>query len=211
MFGIENLGLFMLSGLLLNMMPGPDSVFILARSAKGGFRAGSMAAMGIGAGTFVHIFAAAFGLAALMATSAMAFTVIKWIGAGYLLYLGLSTLFASKQQTAITQDVLPASMAHIFYQGFLTNSLNPKVALFFLAFVPQFISPEAENKALAFIVLGLVFNINGMLWCHILAWSSSTLSKKLKASQRVSLWLNRLTGCLFLGFGLRLALDKQAS
>lgn len=209
MLGIENIGLFILSGLLLNIMPGPDSVYILARSAKGGFKAGSVAALGIGAGTFVHIFAAAFGLAAIMATSAMAFTLVKWVGCAYLFYLGISTLLNNSKQNSETNSLVVSSLRHVFYQGFLTNSLNPKVALFFLAFVPQFISPGAENKTLAFIVLGIVFNINGMLWCHFLAWSGSTVSKKLQTSTRVSTWLNRLTGCLFIGFGLRLALDGQ--
>jgi len=184
-FGITDFWLFVLSGLALNIIPGPDSLFIIGRSAGQGFKAGSVAALGIGTGTFVHIFAAAFGLAAILSTSAMAFTVIKIIGALYLVYIGITMLFSKselKQTNGTDKYLMPLNK--VYYQGFLTNALNPKVALFFLAFVPQFISADAPNKALAFIVLGCVFNINGMLWCHMLAWTSSSVGKKLKHIQK---------------------------
>jgi len=209
-FGITDFWLFVLSGLALNIIPGPDSLFIIGRSAGQGFKAGSVAALGIGTGTFVHIFAAAFGLAAILSTSAMAFTVIKIIGALYLLYIGITMLFSKselKQTNGTDKYLMPLNK--VYYQGFLTNALNPKVALFFLAFVPQFISTDAPNKALAFIVLGCVFNINGMLWCHMLAWTSSSVGKKLKHNTKISLWLSKLTGGLFLYFGLKLALSDK--
>jgi len=209
-FGITDFWLFVLSGLALNIIPGPDSLFIIGRSAGQGFKAGSVAALGIGTGTFVHIFAAAFGLAAILSTSAMAFTVIKIIGALYLVYIGITMLFSKselKQTNGTDKYLMPLNK--VYYQGFLTNALNPKVALFFLAFVPQFISTDAPNKALAFIVLGCVFNINGMLWCHMLAWTSSSVGKKLKHNTKISLWLSKLTGGLFLYFGLKLALSDK--
>ncbi|WDE07074.1 LysE family translocator [Thalassomonas viridans] len=210
MFGVTDLWLFIVSGIALNMLPGPDSLFIIGRSAGQGFRAGSMAALGIGAGTFIHILAAAFGLSAILATSATAFTVIKVLGCLYLLYMGFSMLLAKQNNnTAEPLQTTDMPLAKIFYQGFLTNTLNPKVALFFLAFVPQFIAGDAPNKALAFIFLGLVFNINGMIWCHFLAWSSSSVGARLKHNQNLSRYLAKFTGGLFIYFGIKLALSEQ--
>lgn len=242
MLGIHDLGLFIVSGLLLNVMPGPDSLLVMARSAAYGFRAGSAAALGIGAGVCVHVLAAALGLSALLSASAAAFTVVKLLGAAYLVYLGLSLLFrrastprasdadAASQPPQPTHpsavsSALPAhpaadvasptpptlTLRAVFLQGFLTNVLNPKVALFFLAFVPQFISAEAPSKALAFIVLGAIFNFNGMLWCHLLAWVGAITGAQVRHrrwSEPLARWLNRGLGALFLSFGVRLALSE---
>jgi len=211
MFGVNDLWLFVISGIALNLIPGPDSLYIVGRSASQGFRAGSSAALGIGAGTLVHILAAAFGLSAILATSAMAFTVLKVIGCIYLFYIGFSILLSKgSDNTTESANQQNSSLSKIFYQGFLTNALNPKVALFFLAFVPQFISHDAPNKALVFIFLGLIFNVNGMIWCHFLAWSSSSFSVKIKHNKLITNALNKLAGCLFIGFGIKLALSKQS-
>ena len=211
MFGIHDLPLFVVSGLLLNIMPGPDSLLIMTRSATQGWRAGCAAALGIGTGTLVHIFAAALGLSALLATSATAFTVVKLIGAAYVLYMAVGLLRSRKQTGAIAAPVLAAlPYSTIFAQGFLTNVLNPKVALFFLAFVPQFISADAPNKALAFVVLGCIFNFNGMLWCGALSLATAKASARIKLSPAVSLWLNRVTGGLFVWLGVKLALAKSS-
>ncbi|MEH6437110.1 LysE family translocator [Massilia sp. DD77] len=210
MFGIQDLGVFIVAGLMLNIMPGPDSLLIMTRSASQGWKAGSAAALGIGAGTFVHILAAALGLSAVLATSATAFTVVKLLGAAYILYMAIGLLRSKPEQTAAAAPVLPAlPFRTIFAQGFLTNVLNPKVALFFLAFVPQFISADAPSKAIAFIVLGCIFNINGMLWCHALALFTAQASARLKPPAAVTLWLNRATGGLFIWLGVKLALSKQ--
>lgn len=210
MFGIENLWLFVLSGLLLNILPGPDSLYIVGRSVSQGFKAGSAASLGIGAGTMVHVVAAALGLSVILATSAAAFTIVKIIGCVYLLYIGLTMIFDKSTETSAVQGSPGRSpYTKIFYQGFLTNVLNPKIALFFLAFVPQFISAESVDKALAFIILGLIFNFNGMIWCHMLAWSSASLSKRISANRRMKRWLNRLAGTLFGIFGIKLALSAQ--
>ena len=217
MFGIQDLTLFILSGLLLNMAPGPDSVLIMTRSATQGWRAGSAAALGIAAGTCVHVLAAALGLSALLATSAWAFTLIKYLGAAYLIYLGLTMLLrrTAQPQTATatataSSSPAPLSRRKIFTQGFLSNALNPKVALFFLAFVPQFIAPDAPNKALAFVVLGIIFNINSLLWCHALALFTALASRRLRLSARVTSGLNQGIGALFLAFGIKLALARVA-
>ncbi|SEO54888.1 Threonine/homoserine/homoserine lactone efflux protein [Duganella sp. CF517] len=220
MYGIHDLTLFIISGLLLNIMPGPDSLLIMTRSATQGWRAGSAAALGIGAGTMIHIFAAALGLSALLSTSAAAFTVVKWVGAAYIIYVGIGMLRAKLrgEAEALTDDAQASAVAaaplpyrRIFFQGFLTNVLNPKVALFFLAFVPQFIAADSTSKPLAFIILGSIFNFNGMLWCHGLAVFTAFASARLKVKPLVALWLNRVTGGLFVALGLRLALAEQHS
>jgi threonine/homoserine/homoserine lactone efflux protein len=210
MLGIHDLPLFVVSGLLLNIMPGPDSLLIMSRSATQGWRAGCAAALGIGAGTFVHVFAAALGLSAILATSATAFTVVKLLGAAYILYLAIGMLLSKKREgSALPPALAPLPYRKIVGQGILTNVLNPKVALFFLAFVPQFIDAGAPHKAAAFIVLGCIFNINGMLWCNALALFTARASARLKFNPAVSLWLNRVTGGLFVWLGVKLALSKQ--
>ncbi len=209
MFGTQDLWLFVISGLLLNMTPGPDSLLIMARSASQGFKAGAAAIFGICSGTCVHIAAAAFGLSALLTTSAEAFLFIKLLGAAYLFYIGVQML-RTKTTTAAEQTApAPASFAAIYRQGLLTNVLNPKVALFFLAFLPQFVAPDAADKTLAFLFLGAIFNFNGMLWCLLLAWTSAVAAQKVKTSQQVKLWLNRTVGALFVALGAKLALSRN--
>jgi len=212
MAGTQHLWLFIVSGLLLNITPGPDSLFIMARSATQGWRAGFVACWGVGSGVFVHVFAAALGLSALLATSAMAFTVVKVVGAAYLVWIGIGMLRqrAAADETAVV-DAAPRAIPYgaIFRQGFLTNVLNPKVALFFLAFVPQLIAPDAPSKPLAFIVLGVIFNINGMLWCHSLALFTAFASRRLKVGAALGRWLNRTMGAVFVALGAKLALATR--
>ncbi|MFZ6655074.1 LysE family translocator [Undibacterium sp. TJN19] len=213
MFGTQDLAQFVIAGILLNIAPGPDSILIMTRSATQGWRAGSAAALGIGTGTLVHIMAAALGLSALLATSATAFTIVKLAGAAYLLYVGAAMLLSrakSAEQTVSAKTSLPAlSYRKIFMQGFLTNVLNPKVAIFFLAFVPQFIAADASNKPLALIVLGCIFNFNGMLWCHFLAVSTAFARQRMRVNQAVTLWMNRFIGLMFVSFGIKLALSDK--
>lgn len=214
MFGTQDLTMFIVAGLLLNIAPGPDSLFIMTRSAVQGWRAGSVAALGIGSGTFVHIFAAALGVSAIIATSANAFLLLKYIGAIYLVYIGAKMVF-SKQKVPVEStisNVKSYEMPYrkIYIQGFLTNVLNPKVALFFLAFVPQFISPDAAHKSVAFIILGLIFNFNGMLWCHFLAVATAFASRRIQVSNVVAFWLNKLIGAVFVSLGIKLACTHQS-
>ena len=209
MFGTHDLTLFILSGLLLNITPGADSLYIATRGITQGVRASVAAALGIGTGCLVHIFAAALGLSAILAASSMAFTVIKLVGAAYLVYVGIGMLRTSTA-TATTQPTLAnASLGKVFAQGFLTNVLNPKVALFFLAFVPQFIDPAATHKPLAFLFLGAIFNINGTLWCLFIAWISARF-RSFGVNRRAGRWLNRTVGGIFVLLGLRLALAEPA-
>jgi threonine/homoserine/homoserine lactone efflux protein len=212
MFGIQDLPWFVIAGVLLNLAPGPDSLLVMTCSARHGWRAGSAAAVGISAGTCMHILAAALGLSALLATSALAFAVVKYLGALYLLYIGLRILFGKPDPAELPERfayVANWSYARTFAQGFATNVLNPKVALFFLAFVPQFIAPLTPHKAIAFVLLGAIFNTTGTLWCHILALLTAFGREKLRASTALAHWLQRATGALFVSFGVRLALAQR--
>ena len=186
----DSLLLFVIAGLLLNLTPGPDVLYIVTHALRTGARAGVVAALGIAAGCFVHIFAAALGVSALMAASATAFTVLKWAGAAYLVYVGLRMLrshapSAMHLEAGHADAMLAGDLKGIFFRGFWTNALNPKVALFFLAFVPQFIAPTVDNKPLAFLMLGLLFNFNG-LWVNIgWALAAAWLAARVGAVQPV--------------------------
>lgn len=214
MTDVHNLGLFILAGWLLNLTPGPDVLYIVSSALRSGSRAGVVAALGITAGCFVHIFAAALGVSALMAASSTAFTVLKWVGAAYLFYVGVKLVLskASPPVELIAEKPMQTSaeaLKSIFFRGFLTNVLNPKVALFFLAFVPQFIAPDASHPALTFVLLGVLFNVNAvpinMGYALLAAWAT----RRLGAVQRAMHWLDRLAGVMFVGFGIKLALTES--
>lgn len=213
MLGTQSLGLFVISGLLLNMTPGADTLYIV-HHATHGFRKGFYAALGIGAGCIVHALAAALGLSAILAASAQAYMVVKWIGAVYLIYLGLNMLRSAQKSApkhAEETIAIHTSMGaqQIFWRGFLTNVLNPKVALFFLAFLPQFIAPDAPSHILTMLFLGLVFDINGTLWNIFLAWLASGVAQRFQSLRLYSLWFKRAVGVLFVFFGGKLALTKS--
>jgi threonine/homoserine/homoserine lactone efflux protein len=210
-FGTHDLWLFVLSGFLLNITPGPDTLYIVGRGSTQGWRAGAVAALGIGAGTLVHICAAALGLSAILAASATAFTAVKLIGAAYLLHVGISLIRSAgaSETSPGAIPVRPASIRGIFVQGFLTNVLNPKVALFFLAFLPQFVASDASSKPLAFLFLGGIFDFNGTLWNLFVAWSTARLSSRLAPSAAFKRWFNRCVGSVFVFIGIRLALAHE--
>jgi threonine/homoserine/homoserine lactone efflux protein len=211
MFGTHDLALFVLSGLLLNVTPGPDTLYIVGRSAVQGGRAGAAAAFGIGAGCFVHTFAAAVGLSAILAASAAAFTAVKLIGAAYLVYLGITLWHTKTKFFGPETSALPGmSLRNVFAQGFLTNVLNPKVALFFLAFLPQFIDATASGKTAAFLFLGAVFIVNGTLWNLFVAWSAANIGRRIEEHSELGVWLNRIVGSVFVCLGIRLALTEQS-
>jgi threonine/homoserine/homoserine lactone efflux protein len=208
--GTHDLWLFVLSGLLLNITPGPDTLYIVGRSSTLGLRAGAVAALGIGTGVLVHICAAALGLSALLAASATAFAVVKVVGAAYLVYVGISLLRTKRADpSSPTVTLRPARLRSIFLQGFLTNVLNPKVALFFLAFLPQFVMADAPSKPVTFLFLGAIFDFNGTLWNLLVAWSTASISSRFAGGDRFKIWFNRSVGSLFVVVGLRLALAHE--
>ena len=206
--------MFIAAGWLLNLTPGPDVLYIVSSALKSGVRAGIVAALGIVSGCFVHVFAAALGVGALLATSATAFTVLKWAGAAYLMWMGVKLLLAKGGGSSIvpagkSAEVVAVNLWRVFRQGFLTNVLNPKVALFFLAFVPQFIAPGTEDKVTAFLLLGLLFNLNSLPINFGYAWLAGWASRRVGAVQRAMHWMDRAAGVMFVGFGLRLAMSEN--
>jgi threonine/homoserine/homoserine lactone efflux protein len=208
MLGIHDFWLFIISGLLLNVTPGPDMAYIVGRSVQLGWRGGVMAALGISTGCVSHVFAAAIGLSALLMASATAFTAVKWLGAAYLCYVGLTMLLSRARPADETaaRERGTVALSRVFWQGALTNVLNPKVALFFLAFLPQFVDAEAAHKALAFLALGLIFIFNGTLWCVSVAIVAARASGRVKKSGRTMDFVNRGLGALFVYLGARIAL-----
>ena len=264
MFGTHDLTLFVVTGLLLNITPGQDTLFIIGRSGVGGFRAGAAAALGISAGCLAHVAAAAAGLSAVLSTSAALFTAIKLAGAAYLVWIGLSMMLARDRPRpsgaracadgGVTADdgglfeatsvqpapfesaaadltpveatpvepvparhgapvqvvpsVMQMSLQSVFWQGCLTNVLNPKVALFFLALLPQFIDAETTDKAPAFVFLGLVFIANGTVWNLLVAWFAARVAAGVSPGAAVGRWLRRAAGLAFVGLGVRLAFSE---
>jgi threonine/homoserine/homoserine lactone efflux protein len=208
MLGIHEFWLFIVSGLLLNVTPGPDMAYIIGRSVQLGWRGGAVAALGISIGCLVHVFAAAIGLSALLMASSAAFALVKWAGAAYLCFIGVRMLLSRPQAPA--DDAVTAngaiSLRQVFWQGWLTDVLNPKVALFFLAFLPQFVAADAPHKAAAFALLGLIFVCNGTLWCLGVAAFSASAAGRIRQSGRALAWINRALGGLFLYLGVRVAM-----
>ena len=208
MLGIQDISLFIVAGLLLNITPGPDTAYIVGRSVQLGWRGGAAAALGIGAGCLVHIVAAAVGLSALLAASSTAFVVVKYAGAAYLCYVGLRMLFVRGEISGAMPQVETTTTRAVFWQGALTNALNPKVALFFLAFLPQFVDADSSNKPLAFLLLGLLFDINGTIWNLSVAAFAARVGRAVRSSA-MSAWINRTLGGLFVYLGVRLALFEM--
>jgi len=208
MFGIHDFGLFLAAGILLNLTPGPDTAYILGRSIAQGREAGIASALGICVGSIFHSCAAALGLSAILATSAVAFAAIKLLGGAYLIFLGIKMLLDRRRQLSLPSNFRRRTTIAAFRQGVFTNVLNPKVALFFLAFLPQFIDPASNMKVFAFLMLGLTFVTTGTIWCLILAWFASVFSERLRTNETIGQWLNRAAGALFVFLGLRLATAK---
>jgi len=202
--GIHDYGLFVAACLLLNVTPGQDTLYILGRTIGQGRRIGVASALGVAAGTVVHALAAALGLSALLATSAAAFTLIKWVGAAYLIYLGVRTLFGARTALPMPATHGGGNAMTAFRQGMLTNVLNPKVALFFLAFLPQFVVPGGDGQALALLLLGFTFVATGTLWVLLLACASAAIGGVLTRRPGVHTWLLRAMGALFVYLGVRL-------
>lgn len=221
--GIPHVGAFVVAGMLLNLTPGPDLLYAVTRATAQGPRAGWVAALGTGAGCLVHIALGAFGVAALLAASASAFMLLKLAGAGWLVWLGLRMLLARPPDRASQSAPDPAErqpgLLEVFREAALINALNPKVALFFLAFVPQFVAPQAERPGLAFAMLGAVFVFNGILVTGAVGMAAAAAAARLRAhagppswSRAVSgigAWLPRAIGALFVALGLKLALEPR--
>jgi threonine/homoserine/homoserine lactone efflux protein len=198
---------FLVAAFALNLAPGPDMLYVIGRSVGQGRKAGIVSSLGVFVGCWVHILAAAFGIAALLRSSPVAFNVVRYAGAAYLIYLGIKML---AQKTDLSSQQLKAEgLGVIFRQGAITNMLNPKVAIFFLAFLPQFVDARRGNVVLQILLLGLIFNVGGTLVNLAVAYAGGTLGELLRRNQSIARLQRRFTGLIFVGLGLRLAWQRR--
>ncbi len=208
MFGIVNYGTFVVSSVLLNLTPGSDTIYILSRGIAGGRKQGIASAFGISTGILLHTLLAAFGLSAVLASSTLAFTIMKILGAAYLVFMGVCTLFAKNDVFSLDKEE-KQSFFTVFRQGVLTNALNPKVALFFLALLPQFVDPNQPYGPLPFVLLGLTFFATSTLWCLVLAMGASLVNRWL-TNPKVSRVATKLSGVVYILLGLNLLRAKAS-
>ncbi|AJA18481.1 TPA: LysE family translocator [Bacillus thuringiensis] len=206
MYGIINYEVFLLTGILLNLIPGADTMYIVGRSISQGRKAGMYSVFGIITGSLVHTLLVAFGLSIILTKSIVLFNTIKVIGVIYLVYLGIKMIL-DKTNVAFQASSNKLNIRKIYIQGLLTSLTNPKVSLFFIAFLPQFIDTKASGP-MPFIILGLTFTVTGLLWCLFVAYFSSYVTKKLRGNQKVGMILNKITGLIFIGMGLKLLQTK---
>jgi len=209
MITVNDFLIFALASLVLNITPGNDMLYVVTRSTSQGIKAGIVSALGIAGGCIVHLLAAVVGLSAVIASSAIAFDIIKYVGVAYLIYLGIKSFLSKQNKFSISTAVEKKSLSKLFWQGVLTNVLNPKVALFFLAFLPQFIHPENGNIALQILLLGLWFNFSGTIVNVIVAILFGKLGNWLADKQAFLKWQNKITGLLLVGLGIKVALSSR--
>ena len=217
MLGITGFTLFIVAVMLLSVTPGPDTAYIVGRSVAQGRGAGVVSALGIAVGCIVHTLACAFGLTALLAASVTAFTIVKFAGAIYLIYLGVRLIFtkpaaaktSNRQSEEIRVRAAPKSLQQLFTQGFVTNVLNPKVVLFFVSFIPQFVAVDSPHKTLAFLALGFVFVLVSTFWNTFVAWIAGSVTQRFSGKPSVKVWLDRVVGSAFVGLGIKLATSHR--
>jgi len=209
MISVNDFLIFAIASLVLNITPGNDMLYVATRSTSQGIKAGIVSALGITGGCIVHLLAAVVGLSAIIANSAVAFDIIKYVGAAYLVYLGIRSILSKQNKFSINENVEKRSLSNLFWQGVLTNVLNPKVALFFLAFLPQFIHPEKGNASMQILLLGLWFNFSGTVVNCIVALLFGKLGNWLADKQAFIKWQNKVTGLLLIGLGIKVALSSR--
>jgi threonine/homoserine/homoserine lactone efflux protein len=201
-----SLGLFSAAALVLLLTPGPAVLYIVARSVEQGRTAGLVSALGIHAGTLAHIAAATLGLSALLMSSALAFAVVKYLGAAYLIWLGLRKLFGPAEPPAVGGALPRRSLSRLFRDGVVVNVLNPKTALFFLAFLPQFVDVGRGHVTVQIAILGILFAVMGLTSDSLYALAAGTAGDWIRRSRRYLAVERYLTGGAFLGLGLTAAL-----
>ncbi|WP_280151206.1 LysE family translocator [Piscinibacter sp. XHJ-5] len=211
-FDATTIATYMLAGVALVIAPGPGQALVIARSLQGGVRAGVLTAAGLEIGTLVHVVAAALGLSMILAHSATAFAVVKYLGAAYLIWLGVKALREAKAQAGPASDAGSAAAAsgrRLLMHAAVTGVLNPKVALFFLAFLPQFVHPERGAVLLQFVVLGGLLALTGLMFDSLVAWLTGRARRRLASNPRFAAWRERVMGGVLIGLGLRLALVEH--
>ena len=207
MFGIQNFVLFVTTVIFFTMTPGIDTIFVINKSISKGKRAAIYSTFGIIAGLIVHTLLAALGLSVLITQSAMGLFIVQYLGAAYLFYLGIKALLSKESQTKFTDETgQMESRWTSFRGGMVTNVLNPKVALFFLSFFPQFIQEEHLQSSIPFIILGIIYALLGLVWFIILGYFSSIFADKFKKNQKINMILNHFSGVVFILMGIKIAL-----
>ncbi|MBL7817450.1 MAG: LysE family translocator [Saprospiraceae bacterium] len=206
---LQTFSVFAFAALMLNITPGNDMVFVATHATNHGIRAGVMASLGIAVGCLVHILAATVGVSAIIAQSAFLFDTIKYIGAAYLIYIGLKSLLSKTQAFDIQRNENIKTEWSIFKQGVITNVLNPKVALFFLAFLPQFVPPQYENTGLLIALLGLWFNFSGTVVNTLIAIAFGKAGNFLNRHPTFVKWQEKFTGLILILLGLKVAFLKK--
>lgn len=210
MVGIENLGGFIIAAIIVVTTPGIDTIMVLTRSISKGRTAGLYSALGVSLGLIFHTCAVTFGLSLIIAKSAIAFGIIKYLGAGYLIYIGLKALLSKSEQ----MEIKPAEMKNegakkMFITAFVSDVLNPKIAIFFLAFLPQFIKTEAINSPISYLVLGSIMFLITLIWCSFLAIMGSKVALLFNSNKNAEKWMNRSSGLIFIVLGLKVAFTKK--
>lgn len=209
MFGTQDFAQFLVAVVILNLIPGPDTMYIIGRSIAQGRRAGYLSVLGISSGSLVHAAAAAFGLSVILVSSATAFAVVKWVGAAYLVYLGVQMLCGQAAKVQVDSgEVATANLWVTYRQALVTNLFNPKVAIFFMALLPQFVAPVAEGSPWPLMFLGSVFIVTGTVWCLLVAAMAAKVSKVLRNSQKTLAVTNKITGIVFIALGIRVATQQ---
>ena len=199
--------LFITVSWALIVAPGPDMLYVISRGMTHGRRAGIVSAVGVICGILVHTIAAALGLTLIFQTSALAFLIVKYLGAVYLIYLGIKSW--REKNIFSLQTSSPATSNQLFWQGVLSNVLNPKIAIFFLAFLPQFIDRESGQVTLQLMTLGLTFAFLGLCFLLVIGYFSGTIGSWFNRRPQYSQWFQRLSGSILIGLGLRLALSER--
>jgi RhtB (resistance to homoserine/threonine) family protein len=209
MFDIDNFYLFLAVSILINLSPGPDMIYTAARSLSQGIKAGVFSALGIFVGCLFHITAAVFGLSKVIEESVLLFSIIKYAGAAYLIYLGIRS-FLNKKKTKKEIEPLPILTSRkIFLQGMLTNILNPKVAIFFLSFLPQFINPQSNYLKEQIAFLGFWFDVQGTAILIVVACTVGAFKNILQKNTAIWNWQQKITGLILFGLGLKMFFSKK--
>lgn len=208
MMSLHSYLLFVLAAVALILVPGPDMLYMLGRCVAQGRKAGILSAIGSNLGGYVHVTAAVLGLSAILAASATAFTIVKWVGAAYLVYLGVSILLHKQGPLALGTSAAPLRGRTILWQAFLSDVLNPKVALFFLALLPQFVDRDAPHPELQILLLGLTVSMIGLPTNILIVCWADRITGSVRRNASMSRWLHKGLGVLFVLLGLRIAAER---
>jgi threonine/homoserine/homoserine lactone efflux protein len=209
MIEIEILLLFFTTSILLALAPGPDNLFVIAQAAQNGRLAGFIVTLGLCTGLLVHTSAVTFGLAAVIQSSAFAFTVLKMIGAAYLLFLAWQA-FRAIAQSLPDPQIAKIEVTQLYRRGIIMNITNPKVSIFFLAFLPQFVNPEKGTIVLQFMILGGLFIVATIIVFGSLSLLAGAIGEKFRNSPQAQKWLNGIAGAIFTGLALKLLVSQHS-